>query len=126
MFRFSPFRLICLDPISEGAMADLRHLARFVLVARIDDNESPGAGEERAHVSAKHLILDQVIDYVEREHQIKATVVSRQLSGEIKAFGGVRGKVLPARGDRSLCHVNADIAWVPREGELGAIATAKL
>jgi hypothetical protein len=123
--RFSPLRLVYLNPMSEEAMADMWRIAWFDLVARVDHNEPPGIGEERAHVSAKHLVLDQVVDDVEGEHKIKATEVRRQLAGQIKAFRGVGDEALTARRYRRLRHVDADIAGVSREGELRAVATAK-
>jgi hypothetical protein len=47
----------------------------FVLIARVDHNETIGSGEERPHVSVEHRVLDQVVNGVERQDQIKAAEV---------------------------------------------------
>ena len=54
-----------LDPMSEEAMAHVWRIAWFDLVARVDYNEPLSITEERAHVSTKRLVLNQVVDDVE-------------------------------------------------------------
>ena len=77
----------------------------------------------------EELTLREIADvmgvHLSRVSQIKSQAILRLRSAIGRSWpGSIRSN--PARGYRSLCHVNADIAWVSRQGELGAIATAEL
>ena len=89
---FPPLRLVYLNPTSEEAVANVQILGWFDLVARVDHHEPSGMGKERVHVSAKHLVLNQVVDNVKRKHKIKAAKVRRQLASKIKGFCGRLGE----------------------------------
>src|SRR5258708_32976492 len=121
-----PLRRVFLDPFGKEAMADVRYAARFFLVTRIDDDEPPSVLEERPHIRLKNLVLHQMVNNVERESQIEASQIGRDLGGEIKMLVGIAGKPFSADVDRSLGHIEPYITWGCCHRPLGAISAAEL
>ena len=64
-----PFWKVSRDISGYVVMANVLRCRRIV-IARIDRNEAPRKGEQVLHIPLEEVILEQVEDHVDREHQI--------------------------------------------------------
>lgn len=68
-------RSVPFNPRREHPVSHMRRPSRvLVRVRRVDPDKSIGRTKQLAHVSIKDVILDKVVDHVQREHQIRSLV----------------------------------------------------
>jgi hypothetical protein len=66
-----PPRCMLLYPIPKPPMPDVRDAAVLKLIAGVNDNKPAGSLKQRPHIGLKDFIFNQVINNIERKHEIE-------------------------------------------------------
>ena len=111
------------DPVGEAAMAYVLVGPLFHHVAGVDDDVPAGGGKELFHVCLEDVVLDEVIDDVEGHGKVGAGAGGEEISFE-EAFGGVAGEEGAADLNGFGRDVDAGIAGILCQFELGAVSAA--
>src|SRR5437868_6467344 len=110
----------------ESAMFHVGPCMPFVVVrvARIDDHEPFGCGKQSTHIALEYAVLDEMVDDVERQREIRGLTLV--LVGDFEHLGGVSGEFPVALIDGGLAYIETHVVRVSCERQLIAVATAEL
>lgn len=120
-----PLRLMLGDPVGEGAVVDVLVGPVLIHVAGVDDDEAAGGDEEVLHVVVEDVVLDEVVDDVEREGEVGLDGGGEETGFE-ETFGGIVGEESAAYLDGFGGDVDAGVVGIAGEFELSPVAAAVL
>ena len=91
-----PIGSVLIDPITKLSVADVQHVTRGFLVIRIDNYEARSCRENIPHIFFVDLVFHQVINHVQRQHQICLQAVRAGFTASQKPLCRVPAEELPA------------------------------
>ncbi|MEI9906395.1 MAG: hypothetical protein WDN06_22665 [Asticcacaulis sp.] len=99
----------------------MRIAQRHFPVAGIDDDKGFRRREQAAHVPVENVVLDEVIDDVQRHRKV-AAFRRRALVDDTKGLVGIGAEQVRAHPDGDIADIIADISGIARITQLVAVA----
>jgi len=103
---------------------------RGVVIARVNDHILFAGLKKLMHIGFKDLILQQVVNHVQRQREIGLKQAGMIAEAEgiiyIKALGLIAGKLPHAMPDDGGRHIQPQVLRILRQRELVAVAAAEL